>query len=124
MSLVRMHNKARNVTYVYESESYWDREKKQPRSRRRLVGKVDPETGEVVPTGPRGRPRKGADADAQARDDGGALARALDALAERDAQLAEARAELAAARREVRRLEGLLRRVRDVASGGVGGDES
>jgi hypothetical protein len=116
-----MHNKARNVTYVYESESYWDREKKQPRSRRRLVGKVDPETGEVVPTGPRGRPRKGADA---AGDDGGALARALDALAERDAQLAEARAELAAARREVRRLEGLLRRVRDVASGGLGGDES
>lgn len=37
------------ITYVYESESYWDREKKQPRSRRKLIGHVDPETGEVVP---------------------------------------------------------------------------
>lgn len=46
-------------TYVYESVSYWDEEKKQSRSRRRVIGKVDPETGETVPTGKRGgRPRK------------------------------------------------------------------
>ena len=46
-------------TYVYESESYWDKEKKQPRSRRRLIGKIDEETGEIVPTsGKRGRKRE------------------------------------------------------------------
>ncbi len=38
------------IQYVYESVSYWDSEKKQPRSRRTIIGKVDPETGEIVPT--------------------------------------------------------------------------
>ena len=58
MAIVKIHNKARGVTYVYESHSYWDKELKQPRSNRKLIGKVDPETGEIVPTGKRGR-RKG-----------------------------------------------------------------
>lgn len=31
------------------------RKKKQPRSRRKLIGKLDPETGEIVPTGKPGR---------------------------------------------------------------------
>ncbi len=34
--------------YVYEVESYWDSEKKQPRQRRKYIGKRDPETGEIV----------------------------------------------------------------------------
>lgn len=50
IAIVDVHNKERGVTYVYESVSYWDREKKQPRSHRRLIGKRDPETGEIVPT--------------------------------------------------------------------------
>ena len=37
------------ITYVYENESYWDKEKKQPRSKRRLIGHIDPATGEIVP---------------------------------------------------------------------------
>ena len=51
MSQVKVFNKARGVTYVYESESYWDKEKKQPRSKRKLIGKIDPKTGEIVETG-------------------------------------------------------------------------
>lgn len=51
MAIVKVHNKARNVTYVYESVSYWDKEKKQPRSHRKLIGRIDPATGDVVPTG-------------------------------------------------------------------------
>lgn len=51
MSIIKQYNKNTGFTYVYESESYWDKEKKQPRSRRKLVGKLDPETGEVIPTG-------------------------------------------------------------------------
>lgn len=58
-SIVKLTDKRTGVTYVYESESYWDKEKKQPRSRRKLIGKIDPETNEIVPTGPRGR-KKGA----------------------------------------------------------------
>lgn len=50
MSQVRVTNKKSGITYVYESESYWDKEKKQPRNKRKLIGKIDPETGEIVPT--------------------------------------------------------------------------
>jgi len=55
VAVIRVHNKARNITYVYESESYWDKELKQPRSHRRLIGRIDPATGEVVPTAKRAR---------------------------------------------------------------------
>jgi len=50
MSVVKVHNKARNITYVYESVSYWDKELKQPRSHRKLIGRIDPVTGDIVPT--------------------------------------------------------------------------
>ena len=36
--------------YFYEVESYWDKEKKQPRQKRTYLGKKDPETGELVST--------------------------------------------------------------------------
>ena len=50
MAIIRQTNKKTGITYVVESESYWDKEKKQPRSHRRIIGKIDPVTGEVVPT--------------------------------------------------------------------------
>lgn len=51
MSIIKQYHKDTGITYVYESESYWDKEKKQPRSRRKLIGKLDDETGEIIPTG-------------------------------------------------------------------------
>lgn len=44
---------SRGAKYAYESVSYWDKEKKQPRSKRKYIGRVDPETGEIIPTGMR-----------------------------------------------------------------------
>ena len=58
MAYVKHYDSRRNVTYVYESFSYWDKELKAPRSKRKLIGKLDPETGEIVPTAGRGRPPK------------------------------------------------------------------
>lgn len=58
MSLVKNKDKRTGITYVYESESYWDKEKQQPRSRRHLIGRLDETTGEIVPTDGRGRRRK------------------------------------------------------------------
>ena len=55
VAIIKKLNKKNGTTYVYESTSYWDKEKQQPRSKRKLIGKVDPETGETVPTGGRGR---------------------------------------------------------------------
>lgn len=57
MSEVRYTNKS-GTTYVYESLSYWDPQLKQARAHRTLIGKVDPETGLVVPTGKKGGVRK------------------------------------------------------------------
>lgn len=50
MSLVYLKNKQNGVTYVYESSGYWDKEKKQARNNRICIGKLDPETGELVPS--------------------------------------------------------------------------
>ena len=58
MAIVYQQRPDRGVTYVYESESYYDPEKKQSRSKRKLIGKVDPETGEVIPTGKQGRRKR------------------------------------------------------------------
>lgn len=63
MSIVKLKDKRSGTIYVYESESYWDKEKKQPRSRRKLIGKWDEATGEIVPTGKSGRKRAAADAE-------------------------------------------------------------
>jgi hypothetical protein len=58
MAYIKQYHKDTDTTYVYESESYWDPEKKQARSRRKVVGKLDPVTGEIIPTGKRGRKKK------------------------------------------------------------------
>ena len=54
MAIIKQYHKDTDTTYVYESISYWDEEKKQSRSKRRVIGKLDPETGEIIPTGRRG----------------------------------------------------------------------
>lgn len=46
--IVYQTNKKTGITYAYESVSYWDKEKKQPRSKRQYIGRVDPETGEII----------------------------------------------------------------------------
>lgn len=58
MAIVNQLDKRSGITYVYESVSYWDKEKKQPRSKRTLIGRLDPETGNIVPTDGRGKRRK------------------------------------------------------------------
>ena len=50
MAIVKQLNKKSGVTYVYESKSYRDKDTKQPRSKRKLIGRIDDETGEIVPT--------------------------------------------------------------------------
>ena len=57
MARVNQLDKRSGITYVYESVSYWDKEKKQPRSKRTLIGRLDPETGNIVPTDGRGKRR-------------------------------------------------------------------
>lgn len=58
MAIIRQYHRDTDTTYVYESISYWDAEKGQSRSKRKCIGKIDPETGEMVPTGKRGKQKK------------------------------------------------------------------
>jgi hypothetical protein len=48
MGIVTQYHRDTDTTYVYESESYYDPSRKQSRSRRKLIGKLDKETGEVI----------------------------------------------------------------------------
>jgi len=50
-----IHRKANGTQYVYEVTSYWDKKLKAPRNKQVCIGKIDEATGEVVPTGQRGR---------------------------------------------------------------------
>ena len=54
MAIINQFDNRSGITYVYESISYWDNEKKQPRANRTLIGKRDPNTGEIIPTDGRG----------------------------------------------------------------------
>lgn len=97
MAIIKQLDKRSGITYVYESTSYWDKEKQQPRSRRKLIGKIDPETGEIVATGKRGRKKKVPDnyADLLQYDDASGIAPAdteekyLRQLKEKDLRISE-----------------------------------
>ncbi|NLD26256.1 MAG: transposase, partial [Acholeplasmataceae bacterium] len=58
VAIVYQTDKRSGITYAYESISHWDKEKKQSRARRTLIGRVDKITGEIVPTDGRNRKKK------------------------------------------------------------------
>jgi transposase len=59
MAIVRQHDKRSGITYAYESISHWDKEKKQSRAKRTLLGRIDDSTGEIIPTKARKKPQNG-----------------------------------------------------------------
>lgn len=50
MGVVYQTDKRSGITYAYENKSFWDKDLKRSRSKRTLIGRVDKETGEIVPT--------------------------------------------------------------------------
>jgi hypothetical protein len=58
MAIIRQHDKRSGITYAYESQSYWDPVKKMTRAKRKLIGRVDPETNEIIPTDGRNRKKE------------------------------------------------------------------
>ncbi|MDR0300110.1 MAG: hypothetical protein LBI13_08585 [Streptococcaceae bacterium] len=50
MAIIHQYDKRSGITYAYESHSYWDKEKKTSRAKRTLIGRVNMDTGEIVPT--------------------------------------------------------------------------
>ena len=98
MAIIKHKDKRSGVTYVYESESYWDKEKKQPRSKRTLIGKLDEETGEIIPTGKSGR--KKTDAPKASPSDAKPITDQIELLAQKDEIIKNLKAENAALKKE------------------------
>ena len=104
MAIIKQYNKKTGITYVYESHSYWDKEKKQHRSNRKLIGKIDPETGEVVPTRKRTNNSDGTDP---------ARVRELEAqAAKKDAELQKLRDTVSALEKELKEKEHIIDTIR------------
>jgi len=58
MAIIKQFDKRSGITYVYDSKSFYDKEKKCSRAKRTLIGKIDPDTGEIVPTDGRNKGAK------------------------------------------------------------------
>ena len=110
-SIVKMTNKKTGVTYVYESTSYWDKDKHQARNKRKLIGKLDPVTGEIVPTGRRGSATWSAAADQEPLTavDGSSTGSILD---ERDAEILELRKKILELEMQLSKKTSALDRIR------------
>ena len=50
MGIVYQKDSRSGITYAYENKSFWDKDLKRSRSKRTLIGRLDPETGKIVPT--------------------------------------------------------------------------
>ena len=60
--IIYQTNKANGNVYAYESESYRDPVTKQPRCRRKYLGRVDPETKMIIPKAEKGKRNRGSNA--------------------------------------------------------------
>lgn len=112
-SVVFQHDKRSGITYAYESTSYYDKEKKQPRARRRLIGRVDPVSGQIVPTsGRKGRPASSGPS--------AVLNEKYEQLrkecSDKDNQLSALNSEIFSLRKENRQLKELLGRINSISS--------
>lgn len=108
MAILKYANQS-GVVYAYESVSEWDPEKKQSRSKRRCLGRVDPETGAIIPTsGRRGRPSRKTEGTAPDSGDP-SLITALDKL---KAEYEEARKQNMELIQENRRLRAVLSKIK------------
>ena len=50
MTIIFQTDKRSGITYAYDSIAHWDKDKKQSRAKRTLIGRVDPVTKEIKPT--------------------------------------------------------------------------
>ena len=110
MAIVKQKNPKTGVTYVYESHSYRDKETKQPRAKRKLIGRLDDETGEVIPTrSKRNMTTKEFDPVATpSKESSRTYSSLLESVKEKDEIIKSLRSEVATLRRERQKLSELL----------------
>lgn len=103
MGEVHCRDPRTGIVYVYSSESYWDKEAKKKKERRKLIGRLD-ENGNVVPTsGKRGRPKKQREEAATTTQDESSLRQEMQQMKESYEKRLQAQAD------KIAELEGKLR---------------
>ncbi len=114
-SIVHQYDKRSGITYAYESTSYYDKEKKQPRAKRKLIGRVDPVTGEIVPTSGRRSSAKSETIPA-----GSSMKEKYNLLkqqcSEKDEKISELNNVVLSLRKENKRLTDLLARINSIST--------
>ncbi len=108
--IVYQIDKKSGVKYAYESISYWDKEKKQPRSKRKYLGRVDPETGEILPSRRKKNPATDG-GQGQAALYGPVLAQLREELLEKESQIKLLQKELDALTSKYKKAEKLLTKI-------------
>lgn len=108
-SIVYQVDKKTGIKYAYESTSYWDKDKKQPRSKRKYLGKVDPETGDIIPSRRNDAPIKISEADASE------IIRLRTRIAEYEAEVSRLKQELDIAKAQIADQADRLKRIMTLA---------
>ena len=106
--------KKTGITYVYSSESYWDKDLKAPRNRKKLIGKIDKETGEIVPTGKRGRKPKNAACSQEGTDYKALYEEAKEQLLQKEQDIQALRSELSELKASMKQADQRLEKIRSI----------
>lgn len=124
MAIVRQYHKDTDTTYVYESTRYWDEAEGKSKAKRKLIGKIDPETGEIVPTGGRGR-KKGEGTDQEAAEE---LKRVnihysnlLQENMDLKTEIKQLKSEISALNKKIQNQVDLLKEILDIAQASIDG---
>ena len=112
MAITKSKDNRTGITYVYSSESYWDKEKKAPRNRKKLIGKIDEATGEIVPTGKRGRKPKAEAAGDAGNDYRKLYESAKEELRQKEQMILELNARLSEVKKELKQAAQTLEKIR------------
>lgn len=103
MSITRSYNKITDTYYAYDTTYEWDERLQKKVQRKKCVGKFDPETGDVIPNGRRGRPAKQTTARKSGHD-------FSDSLEKREAGLAEVLSEAESLYARIGSIESMISR--------------
>ena len=93
--------------YAYESTSYWDTKKQAPRSKRKYLGRVDPDTGEII--------TKKSHVKTAKKDESQTVSMLRRTIADKDAQIAKLQDDLNGLRQRNKQLEDFVHRFKTMA---------
>lgn len=111
--IVYQTDKRTGIKYAYESVSYWDKDKKQPKSKRKYLGRVDPETGEILTS----RRKKSSPAGDGNDISPQFIAQLQQELSEKNSQIDMLQKELKTLSEREKKSEKLIRKIASLASG-------